>query len=51
MVRGEMVLMRGVFHRTLYKLLESTTTGECKILIVCVKGNKIHCLLEETTML
>jgi hypothetical protein len=40
MVRGEMVLMRGVWCGTLYKLLGSTYTNGCKSFVVHEKTNK-----------
>lgn len=51
MVRGLMVLMRGVHIGTMYKLLGSTTTNECNSSTVCVKDKGTTSPHEETTML
>jgi hypothetical protein len=54
MVRGEMVLMRGVQCGTLYKLLGRTYTNGCNISVVPEKrneGDKINIVPENKTML
>jgi hypothetical protein len=40
MVRGEMVLIRGVRYGTLYKLLGRTYTNGCNIYVFLEKKNK-----------
>jgi hypothetical protein len=40
MVRGAMVLIRGVQYGTLYKVLGSTYTNGCNIYVVLQKKNK-----------
>ena len=40
MVRGSMVLMRGVRYGTLYKLLEKTIIDECNNFVVLEEGGK-----------
>jgi hypothetical protein len=54
MVRGAMVLMRGVQCGTLYKLLGITYTNECNIFVVPEqrnKGDKTNTVPEKKTML
>jgi hypothetical protein len=54
MVRGTMVLMRGVWCGTLYKLLERTFTNGCNIFVVPEKrneGDKTNTVPEKKTML
>jgi len=51
MVRGAMVLMRGVWIGTLYKLLGSTLTRECNSSIVSHKGKMNVPLPTKITML
>jgi hypothetical protein len=54
MVRGAMVLMRGVRCGTLYKLLGSTYSNRCNSSIVpknINEGDKINTILEKKTML
>ena len=54
MVRGEMVLMRGVQCGTLYKLLGSTYTNGCNNFVVLEKTNKedkTNIVPEKKTML
>ena len=40
MVRGSMVLMRGVRYRTVYKLLGKTIINECNSSVVVKEGGK-----------
>jgi len=49
MVRGEMVLMRGVRNGTLYKLLGSNATGECNSSTIRVKENGSASLPEKNS--
>jgi hypothetical protein len=54
MVRGAMVLIRGVRYGTLYKLLGSTYTNGCNIYVVLQKKNKeykTNIIPEKKTML
>ena len=48
MVRGSMVLMRGVPYGTLYKILGSTIIDECNNSIVLEEGGKDEKTLTES---